>query len=72
MGENIENHTIRLLQEIRGAQQASDAKLDAFIASADSKLNKLGIELLGVKGRIRKVEEAVEIIAHVMNEGASG
>ena len=38
----------------------------------DKKLDKLNIELIGVKGRVRKVEEAIEAIARVMSDGALG
>jgi hypothetical protein len=79
MTDEIENPTVPLLREIRAAQDATNArldetnaKLDAFIASTDKKLDKLSIELNGVKGRVRKVEEAVEAIARVMSDGAFG
>ncbi len=70
MADETENLT--LLREIRTAQEATDAKLDAFIASTDKKLDKLNIDLIGVKGRVRKVEEAIESIAPVMSDGAFG
>ena len=79
MADETENLTVRLLREIRAAQDTTNArleetnvKLDAFIASTDKKLDKLNIELIGVKGRVRKVEEAVEAIARVMSDGAFG
>lgn len=72
MADETENLTLRLSREIRTAQEATDAKLDAFAASTDKKLDKLSIELIGVKGRVRKVEEAVEAIARVMSDGALG
>ena len=79
MADESENLTVRLLREIRAAQDATNArieetnaKLDAFVASTDKKLDKLSIELIGVKGRVRKVEEAVEAIARVMSDGALG
>ncbi len=79
MADETENLTIRLLREIRTAQDATNsrldetnAKLDAFIASTDRKLDKLNIEVIGVKGRVRKVEEAIESIARVMSDGALG
>ncbi len=46
-------------------QRAANAKLEG-------KLDKLNIELIGVKGRVRKVEEALESIARVMSDGALG
>jgi predicted nucleic acid-binding Zn-ribbon protein len=81
-----ETETVRLLREIRAGQDATNArldetnaKLDAFVteqraanAKLDSKLDKLTVELFGVKGRVRKVEEAVEAIARVMSDGAFG
>ena len=72
MADESENLTLQLLREIRSAQETVDAKLDAFAASTDKKLDKLSIELIGVKGRVRKVEEAVEAIARVMSDGALG
>jgi hypothetical protein len=79
MADETENLTVRLLREISAAQEASDAKLDAFFteqrafnAKLESKLDKLTVELIGVKGRVRKVEEAVEAIARVMSDGAFG
>jgi hypothetical protein len=39
-------------------------------AAITRKLDKLTVELLGVKGRVRKVEEAVETIARVMSAEA--
>ena len=50
----------------------TNAKLDVFIASTDRKLDKLNVELIGVKGRVRKVEGAIEFIACVMSDGALG
>ena len=72
MADETENLALRLLREIRTAQEATDAKLDTFIASTDKKLDKLNIDLIGVKGRVRKVEEAIESIARVMSDGAFG
>jgi hypothetical protein len=79
MADETENLTLRLLREIRTAQEASaeqmretNMKLDAFIASTDRKLDKLNIEVIGVKGRLRKVEEPIEAIARVMSDGAFG
>ena len=72
MGDEAENLTVRLLREIRAARNVTNAKLDAFGASTDKKLDKLNIELIGVKGRVRKVEEAIEAIARVMSDGALG
>ena len=79
MADETENLTIRLLREICAAQEVrnvrlgeTNAKLDGFIASTDKKLDKLNIKLIGVKGRVRKVEEAIESIARVMSDGALG
>jgi hypothetical protein len=79
MADESENLTLQLLGEIRAAQNATNArldetnaKLDAFIASTDRKLDKLNIELAGVKGRVRKAEELLESIARVMSGGAFG
>jgi len=72
MADETENMPLRLLREIRTAQAATDAKLDAFIASTDRKLDKLNIELAGVKRRVRKAEELLESIARIMSDGALG
>ncbi len=86
MADETENLTFRLLREIRAEQEAAssrleamNAKLDGFMteqraanAKLEGKLDKLNIELIGVKGRVRKVEEAIESIARVMSDGALG
>jgi hypothetical protein len=79
MADEFENLALQLLREIRAAQNATsarlddtNAKLDAFIASTDRKLDKLNIEVAGVKGRVRKAEELLESIARVMSDGAMG
>ena len=46
-------------------QRALNAKLEA-------KLDKLNIELAGVKGRVRKSEELLTFIARVTSDGAFG
>lgn len=64
-----ENWTLRLLREIRAAQEATDAKVDAISSKLDAtsaKLDKLTVEVIGVKGRLRKVEEGMEAIAGVL------
>ncbi len=55
MADETENLTLRLLREIRTAQEATDAKLDAFMAEQrtvnaklEAKLDKLNVELAGV------------------------
>jgi len=75
MTDETENNTIRLLQEIRAAQKDMSARLDETNSKLDrtnTKLDKLAIEVLGVKGRIRKMEEAVEAIARVISDGVLG
>ena len=54
-----EDITLRLSREIREAQAATDAKVEAVSA----KLDKLTVEAIGVKGRLRKAEEGMEAIA---------
>lgn len=64
------NLTLRLLREIRDAQAATDAKVDAVSAKLDTtsaKLDKLTVEAIGVKGRLRKVEDGMEAIAGVLS-----
>jgi hypothetical protein len=58
-----DNLTLRLLREIREAQTATDAKVEAVSA----KLDKLTVEVIGVKGRLRKVEDGMEAIAGVLS-----
>jgi hypothetical protein len=79
MADETENLTVRLLREIRAAQEASEAKIDAFIseqrdvnAKLESKLDKLAIEFAGVKGGVGKSEELLESMARVMSDGAFG
>ncbi len=72
MADESESLSLRLLREIRAAQETADAKRDAFMASTDKKLDRFNIEIIGVKGRVRKVEEAIESIARVMSDGALG
>jgi hypothetical protein len=86
MADETENLTLRLLREIRAEQEvassrleATNAKLEGFMteqraanAKLESKLDKLNIELAGVKGRVRNSEELLESIARVMSDGAFG
>jgi hypothetical protein len=58
MADETEKLTLRLLREARAAQDAADAKLEAFMAGQRianaklrAKLDKLNSELAGVKGR---------------------
>jgi hypothetical protein len=79
MADETENLTLQLLREIRADQKATASKLDAFIeeqraanAKLETKFDKLNIEVIGVKGRVRKMEEAIESIARVLSEGSLG
>ncbi len=79
MADETENLTLQLLREIRADQKAAVSKLEAFIeeqraanAKLEAKFDKLNIEVIGVKGRVRKVEEAIESIARVISDGALG
>jgi len=79
MADETENLTVRLLREIRAAQdmvvaemRETNAKLDALIVAADMKRDRHLIELTGIRGRVRKVEEGMETIARVMSDGAFG
>jgi translation initiation factor 2 gamma subunit (eIF-2gamma) len=70
MAEDDNNLTLRLLREIREAQTATDSKVDAIGAKLDStsaKLDKLTVGVIGVQGRLRKVEEGMEAIAGVLS-----
>ncbi len=72
MADESESLSLRLLREMRVEQQAFTAEQRAFNAKLEAKLDKLTIELAGVKGRVRKSEELLESIARVMSDGAFG
>jgi hypothetical protein len=79
MADETESLTLQLLREIRSDQKATALRLEVFIeeqraanAKFEAKFDKLNIELIGVKGRVRKVEEAIESIARVISDGALG
>ncbi len=79
MADETEDPALRLLREMRAENQAFVAEQRAFVeeqraanAKLEGKLDKLTVELIGVKGRVRKVEEAIEAIARVMIDGALG
>ncbi|MBI4724253.1 MAG: hypothetical protein HY765_04505 [Rhodomicrobium sp.] len=70
MAAEEDNLTLRLLREIHEAQAATDAKVEAIGVKLDTtsaKLDKLTVEVIGVKGRMRKVEEGMEAIAGVLS-----
>jgi translation initiation factor 2 gamma subunit (eIF-2gamma) len=70
MAAEEDNLTLRLLREIREAQVVTDAKVEAISAKLDAtfaKLDKLTIEVIGVKGRLRKVEDGMEAVAGVLS-----
>ncbi len=77
MADETENLTLRLLRELRAAQDTvvaeireANAKLDALVASADMKHDRRVIELAAIRGRVRRVEETMEAMACVMTGGA--
>jgi hypothetical protein len=64
-----DNHTLALLHEIRDEQKAQRSivedhgrKLDTLTA----KVEKMNVEPIGVRGRVRKIEEALEDVANVL------
>jgi hypothetical protein len=63
MASEEDNFILPLLREIREAQAATDAKVEAVSA----KLDKLTVEVIGVKGCLRKVEEGMEASAGVLS-----
>ncbi len=65
-----DNLTLRLSREIRDAQAVTDAKVEAVSAKLDAtsaELDKLTVEVIGVRGRLRKVEEGMEAIAGILS-----
>jgi len=67
------NHTLLILRRMEAKIDTISNKQDELSleqAAITRKLDKLTVELLGVKGRVRKVEEAVETIARVMSAEA--
>jgi hypothetical protein len=77
MADDPENHTLRLLQQMReeNAEFRKEVRerfnaMDARLEAVETKLDKLSVDVLGVRGRIRKVEENIETIARVMSANA--
>jgi predicted nucleic acid-binding Zn-ribbon protein len=71
--EEPANHTLLILRRLESKIDSISSKQDELSleqAAIARKLDKLTIEVLGVKGRVRKVEEAVETIARVMSAEA--
>lgn len=67
------NHTLLILRRMEAKIDMISNKQDELSleqAAITRKLDKLTVEVLGVKGRVRKVEEAVETIACVMSAEA--
>ncbi len=68
--EEEDNVVLRLLRELREGQQEmkeAQAATDAKVEAIGAKLDKLTVEVIGVKGRLRKVEEGMEAIAGVLS-----
>jgi chloramphenicol 3-O-phosphotransferase len=57
-----ENHTLTLLLEIRDEQKAQRSILEDVV----HKLEKQNVELVGVRGRVRKIEETLEDMANIL------
>ncbi len=79
MADETENLTLRLLRELRAAQDTvvaeireANAKLDALVASADMKPGRRVIELAAIRGRMRRVEVTTQAMACVMTGVALG
>ena len=71
-----ENHTIRLLQEMRSDNAAFRAeilgRIDHFQGALDSinkQLASLNVKILSVRGRVRNLETDVESLAAVVRNG---
>ncbi len=67
------NLSLIILRRLEGKLDGMPAKQDEFAADPaqlNKKLDKLVIEVIGVKGRVRKPEESFETIARVMSADA--
>ena len=65
-----DNLVLKLLRELRDGQhelKAAQAATDAKVEAITGKLDRLTVELIGVKGCLRKVEEGMEAIAGVLS-----
>ncbi len=79
MADETEDSALSPLRAIRAAQETvvaeireTNAKLDALIASADMKPDKFAIELIAMRGRVRRVEETMEAMARLISDGTFG
>ncbi len=64
-----ENLTLALLREICDEQKLQRALIEEHGKKLDTltaKVEKMNIELIGVRGRVRKIEETLEDIANVL------
>lgn len=77
---DVENHTLTLLREMREEnlafqrrilQEFDDlkSKISAVEEQHSKKLDKLGVDIYAVRGRVKGVEDAVAMIARVVSEG---
>jgi hypothetical protein len=70
MAAEEDSMVLRLLRELREGQRElkeAQAATDAKVEAISGKLDKLTVEVIGVKGRLRKVEEGMEAIAGVLS-----
>jgi hypothetical protein len=70
MAEEPEN-VLRQLREMREESAAFRQEMASFRQEVTSRLDKLTVEVIGIKGRVRKVEEGMESIARVISEGSN-
>jgi hypothetical protein len=77
MSEEPDNLILRTLREMRAENQLFREELLAEIGSLRSdlqeqsrKIDKLSVDLLAVRGRVRNVEVSVETIARVISADA--
>ncbi len=78
----VENQMLALLRQMRSEQasfreevlarfdaiETRFAAVEARQQAQDKKLDKLGVDLMGVRGRVKAVEDAITTIARVVSD----
>jgi DNA-directed RNA polymerase subunit N (RpoN/RPB10) len=77
----VENHTLAMLREMRDENRTFQQRLlsefdevkkrlESLEQDHGKKLDKLGVDLYGVRGRVKNLEDAVAMIARVVSDRA--